>query len=641
MGLGYDGVKFYSDIDMSLGYYFEKAKNVLDQFKKDSEHDDINQIIELYNIYRIFTCPNIKSEYVKPYEDKVKQLMPKVACFFKGINDNSFLDQFHAVWKIYIDDFWSLIDKFKVYEHISEKTFQYLLDDSKTALYYILEHKRIVWHFDTVLAEYMRISNQTAEIIIDKFLEEKPKNTEINYYFPRSLKATEYELILDQYIDSEQPHIGKLQLLSLSQSSAECPISDKLKLKAKKKAEICLKNRVGNNVTMFYSVEMRFEDSDELVSVDLIEPTQWKLAYDASWIRNNQDYPTLLNNFIYLFGYVDLQGRCTFPVVQSQLSVLERTLGVKGIKEYQTGAVFRILDMKSSVEMQGYMSLLKGLNIYIEDIFQWFFSKYLKEEFNTSGFVFNSPSHSQSYLEKCRNLPSEMDGILKQYKLFVENGDVDRELLEISSKPLAFEALPSMLNNKYVYGKSQEIEKEQYLLFSDQSMLHYLPNKQETFKSFYEVLSSREVTLADYPEWEINNIKWLEKRGAIYIDTNGIIHSANKRIGLLYDLYTHDVVCPSYYKDKSEIEKLILNGDVQYGNTLFSIPEQKYLNYMLNKSEYSNGLDLRNKYIHSTYPLDIQKQEQDYICLLKIMIVVILKINEEFCLNYPINSNDR
>ena len=228
-----------------------------------------------------------------------------------------------------------------------------------------------------------------------------------------------------------------------------------------------------------------------------------------------------------------------------------------------------------------------------------------------------------------------MDGILKQYKLFVENGDIDRELLEISSNPLSFEALPSMLNNKYVYGKSQEIEKEQYLLFSDQSMLHYLPNKQETFKSFYEVLSSREVTLADYPEWEINNIKWLEKRGAIYIDTNGIIHSVNKRVGLLYDLYTHDVVCPLYYKDKSEIEKLILNGDLQYGNTLFSTPEQKYLNYMLNKSEYSNGLDLRNKYIHSTYPLDTQQQEQDYISLLKILTVVILKINEELCLKYP------
>ena len=60
------------------------------------------------------------------------------------------------------------------------------------------------------------------------------------------------------------------------------------------------------------------------------------------------------------------------------------------------------------------------------------------------------------------------------------------------------------------------------------------------------------------------------------------------------------------------------------------------MNYVLNKSEYSNGLDLRNKYIHSTYPLDTQQQEQDYISLLKILTVVILKINEEFCLKYPV-----
>ena len=93
----------------------------------------------------------------------------------------------------------------------------------------------------------------------------------------------------------------------------------------------------------------------------------------------------------------------------------------------------------------------------------------------------------------------------------------------------------------------------------------------------------------------------------------------------------------TYYKDKSEIEKLVLSGELRYGNTLFSIPEQNYLNYMLNKSEYSNGKDLRNRYIHSTYPIDVRQQEQDYMIMLKIMAVIIIKINEEFCLKYPIN----
>lgn len=67
-------------------------------------------------------------------------------------------------------------------------------------------------------------------------------------------------------------------------------------------------------------------------------------------------------------------------------------------------------------------------------------------------------------------------------------------------------------------------------------------------------------------------------------------------------------------------------------NTLFSEPEQSYLNYMLNKSVYSDGKDLRNKYIHSTYPRDEETQKTDYIEFLKIMILVIVKINEEFCI---------
>ncbi len=52
----------------------------------------------------------------------------------------------------------------------------------------------------------------------------------------------------------------------------------------------------------------------------------------------------------------------------------------------------------------------------------------------------------------------------------------------------------------------------------------------------------------------------------------------------------------------------------------------------MNKSTYSNGLDLRNKYAHSTYPEDEKVQAMDYMILLKIMILVVTKINEEFCL---------
>ena len=78
--------------------------------------------------------------------------------------------------------------------------------------------------------------------------------------------------------------------------------------------------------------------------------------------------------------------------------------------------------------------------------------------------------------------------------------------------------------------------------------------------------------------------------------------------------------------------------DIRYENTLFSKPEQDYLNYVLNKSEFSNGLDLRNRYSHDTCSLDEKTQSQDYLELLKIMVFIIIKINEEFCINNPIQD---
>ncbi len=107
---------------------------------------------------------------------------------------------------------------------------------------------------------------------------------------------------------------------------------------------------------------------------------------------------------------------------------------------------------------------------------------------------------------------------------------------------------------------------------------------------------------------------------------------------LLKDLYDHEVICTSYWK-KDLIDQLVVSGDLRYGSSLFSEPEQKYLNYMLNKKDYSNGLDLRNRYIHGSNTLEEQQHQIDYITILKLMIVVVIKINEEFCLDTPENPN--
>ena len=106
----------------------------------------------------------------------------------------------------------------------------------------------------------------------------------------------------------------------------------------------------------------------------------------------------------------------------------------------------------------------------------------------------------------------------------------------------------------------------------------------------------------------------------------------NTQVVILKDIYENDYTCIYYTPHRqSVIDKMIALGDIQERNTLFSKPEADYLNYELNKSEFSNGLDLRNKYAHSSYSKDEEQQKKDYMELLKLMILVITKINDEFC----------
>ena len=148
------------------------------------------------------------------------------------------------------------------------------------------------------------------------------------------------------------------------------------------------------------------------------------------------------------------------------------------------------------------------------------------------------------------------------------------------------------------------------------------------------MLIQENILFSDFFEHQQKNIRWLIERGIVIEQPDSYLKLNGPKVFIFKDLYDHDVICPQYYDDelKKIIDEWIRNGELRLGNSLFSEPEQDYLNYELNKSSYSNGLDLRNKYAHSTYPENEKTQFVDYVRLLKIMILVITKINEEFCL---------
>ena len=66
--------------------------------------------------------------------------------------------------------------------------------------------------------------------------------------------------------------------------------------------------------------------------------------------------------------------------------------------------------------------------------------------------------------------------IRDRYQYYIQDGEIDEELLQISSNSIIFRNCMSIVNNKYVYPNSKVFDIASYLLFSDQSMMGYLPH---------------------------------------------------------------------------------------------------------------------------------------------------------------------
>ena len=277
-----------------------------------------------------------------------------------------------------------------------------------------------------------------------------------------------------------------------------------------------------------------------------------------------------------------------------------------------------------------------------KNIFQWFFEEYLRCEFGAIGFSYSPPSKGTTVVEKCKLLASAIDGVLKQYRLYCEDGFVNRELLEMSSGHIVFDSLKGCLENKYIYASSDTLLNEMFLLFSDQSMMSFTRKTESKYRTVPELLLSEKIRRDDYEEYQLQDLNWLIERGSIIVTSSGLLTTNRQRVSILKDLFYNEVICPNYYSDSlnEQLEALIQEGELCYGSTLFSKPEQVYLNFALNKSEYSNGLDLRNRYIHDTCSQDEAEQRADYAELQKIMVLIIIKINEELCIRERQKSLD-
>lgn len=631
MSFVYNGVKYYGKNDMSIGWYLEKAEKVINSFDENNSHDDINSILELYNISLLFDSQERLNTWNDVYyydlKSKVKNFSLIIAKYFYNLDILTIKSFYNKISRQYQEDFWRLFSRFKVYERVKNEEFLSILYEFNVSVYLILIHPVIVKYYDNEISDYMKYSTLTAEALIKHYLVQK----EIKYYIPESLLLKDQLTIIENYINSKGANPNYLKLLYESRSRKDFPIPDKIRLKAKRRySELVGKDSISESGVL-YNLTVSFSDIKEAIKVFDEDILNYKVMYSRLWVRNNLDNATLLNNFIYLFEYVDYHIRSTFPSKEYELGFLEKFAGVKGIKRYNIGLSFNVKNMLALIQIKLYCQVLSEFDKRLEDIFKWFFEEYLRDEFAVEGFALSIPSENSTFLEKVRTICSEIDSILRQFNTYIENGEIDRELLEISRNSPIIENIPSFLEKKYGYIEDRELLNISEYLFSDQSQLGYIENK-IVYSNFEELIINEDVLISDFPDYNRVLINLLIEKNIIYKNKHGYIRLEEDITKILKDFYYNKVICINYYKNSPVLDSLILNRKVVCESKLFSRQEQEYLNFLLNDRWFDNGPALRNKYSHGNNPINLKNHEKDYFQVLKIIVLIIIKINEEFCL---------
>ena len=634
--------KYYGQNDMFSGINLKNAEKIIISFDPQTDCKDINQIIQLFNIQLYFDNNMFLKEWDKQtivnYSKIIENFKGCIGKFFSKITSKELIELYKNVSHIYKQDFWKLINKYKFYKQIEAEDLKKFITEHPGALRCILECDKMVRNFDEDITEVLVSHPQYAEIVLDVYATRSDKCL---MYLPKTLDKTKIKDMLKEYIAWADANVNYLQLISHFKSCNNLETNDRIRYEASKRCRAFWNNisHDKSNNLISYGAEISFTDLKtsaspiEISSADNII----KISYDINWINNNLDYPTLLNNFIHLFGYVDGQSRCTFISNPSKMGVIEKVFGIKGNKDYITGIDYNYSDMISSTQMHGYIEQLENNGIYIEDIFKWFFEVYLSEEFGVKNFSYFAPSKNASTIEKIMLLVPQFDGINKQFNIYIENGYMDRDFFEFSSDAYKLSSTGSLLNKKYIYIDSPIIQKAVYLMFSDQSLLYY--DKDEKFKSLPDMLRHKKTKISEFVDYNKHDLEYLIDNGFIYVENDYVTLDEYKTC-IMNDLYNNEVILYQRYERLgsryfSQLQDWIELGYLKNENTLFTRQEQEYLDYMLNVQRFNNGPELRDKYAHGIIPTNEHTLMKDYIKLLKIMTLLIIKINDEFCFKYP------
>jgi len=639
-------VNYYGPNDLAWYYNLKQAEGVLSEFREDNNYN-INDLIEFYQIKLYIDNEMYLTQWtdddIQKVKGKVDSFWKLIVTFWKNINSNSISEILKQLecWT-FQESFWDITTKLSIYKNISKDSFSKLLQIEEVHIFDILHHEKLVKYFGSEIREYLLNYDKAAELLLSQYVEKHDRERR-DYHFPKCLNLKDREEIILRYLNNNDANLNFVRLILNLRKNPELEISDRTMLKAQKKEEELNNKLFENSNGMLIETQIIFcEDQEKPVIASEEGSTTTSFSYSKKYI-NKTDHPyRYLLHFIGLFEYLNHQKCISLVSKYSDLGVMERTF-MSSKNEYPIGSAFHYLDNLSRLQIFSYdQAILQPLNKSIEYLIQNFIEKSLDKLFDLKGFRFTLPSDSTNYLEKIRTLLAEYDSLLKQYKLFQEDGEIDFDLLRISSKPYTLSQIPSFISKKYCYLKDTKLGYINHLLFSDQSGLFYVEPFKNKYHRLYDLLVNEEILYSNFEKYQWRDLFILFEEGYLYVDHNGYLKITNKnQLFVLAQLYKEEVINYWHYGEECRaiIDNLEKEDLVYFENTLLNKLERNYFNYYLNKKEFTNGFDLRNSFMHGTNTMSEIEQKNLYYILLRIIVLTLLKIDDDQRLKFKLEHS--
>lgn len=631
-------IKYYGLQDLATSFYLKPAMELLDEFEEARTDYGINDILELYNVLMYVENLALPRDIEKTKFDEYIALKPKlersIATFFNAITEANVLTVITDVDFNYHDDLLELLARYKRYDNIAANVMLSALKSSRVAIWSLLANKEIVAKYNEDVRALILSDPENAEQIIHKYLEKREKR---EVHLPPSFTKDDVHSLLETYINDKDANPNYLKLIASARVLPAVGIDAKIKLLAKRKHDAWTDNFFKDNKGgVVFGTEVGISDTQEEAVEISQEGQTTKFTYSKKWLEGHSDNLSVLSNFIHLFPLTNKHMILTLPSYTSQLGVVERFMKVAGRDEYPEGVHFQFIDQSTLLQTIMYEKFLRSHDKNLESVIAWFFNDYLKETFSADGFNYTASSKGKTYLEKCKHVFSEMDSVIKQFKLYAENGSIDQGLLSITSESPKYKDIPSQVRSKYAYtSDSPEIFAIMHYLFSDQSGLGYI-NESLKGKDLVDLLRNHEVKYSDFHDYQKHSLDELIKWSILRKASKRLIFRSDRQMLVLKNLFQVEALSYYHYSEegKTEIDTMVSNGWLVMKDSLLTEPEAKYFSYYLNQQDSSNGHDLRNIYLHgsmsSTDKADENKHYQTYIVALRLFLALIIKIDDDF-----------